>query len=109
MGEDREEIAENESSQEKLCKRQVSVNNTGDPVWEEFSKSPHRWDSQGESIHFKKRTMERSAEVELKVKGGKARCHTSFCPTIVNASISFLNIYFTFNYEYMCVCANMCM
>lgn len=37
MGEDREEMAENERSQEKPCKRQVSVTNTGDPVWEEFS------------------------------------------------------------------------
>lgn len=109
MGEeDREKIAENESSQEKLCKRQVSVTNTGNPVWEEFSKGPRHWDSwRGGSIHFKKRTMERSAEVELKEE--KHGVTAPFCPTIANASISFLNIYFTFNYEYMCVCTNMCM
>lgn len=62
----------------------------------------------GGCIHFKKRTMERSAEEELKIKGGKAQCYTSFCPTIANASISFLNIYFTFNYEYMCVSVQIC-
>lgn len=39
MGEDREKIAENESSQEKLCKRQMSVTNTGNPVWEEFPRA----------------------------------------------------------------------
>lgn len=31
------------------------------------------------------------------------QCYTSFCPTIVNASIFFVNIYFNFNYKYMCV------